>query len=75
MHDGRQALTQQVEEDVRNYLRDKVYVNTVPRNVRLSEAPSFGQPALIYDMNCKGSRAYIEVAKELIRRERGLAAA
>lgn len=75
MHDGRQALTQQVEEDVRSYLRDKVYVNTVPRNVRLSEAPSFGQPALIYDMNCKGSRAYIEVAKELIRRERGLAAA
>jgi len=75
MHDGRQALTQQVEDDVRNYLRDKVYVNTVPRNVRLSEAPSFGQPALIYDMNCKGSRAYIEVAKELIRRERGLAAA
>lgn len=75
MHDGRQSLTQQVEEDVRTYLRDKVYVNTVPRNVRLSEAPSFGQPALIYDMNCKGSRAYIEVAKELIRRERGLAAA
>jgi len=75
MHDGRQALTQQVEEDVRSYLRDKVYVNTVPRNVRLSEAPSFGQPALIYDMHCKGSRAYIEVAKELIRRERGLAAA
>jgi chromosome partitioning protein len=75
MHDGRQALTQQVEEDVRAFLNDKVYATTVPRNVRLSEAPSFGQPALIYDMNCKGSRAYIEVAKELIRRERGLAAA
>lgn len=75
MHDGRQSLTQQVEEDVRDYLREKVYESTVPRNVRLSEAPSFGQPALIYDMNCKGSRAYIEVAKELIRRERGLAAA
>ena len=75
MHDGRQALTQQVEEDVRAFLGKKVYANTIPRNVRLSEAPSFGQPALVYDMQCKGSRAYIEVAKELIRRERGLAAA
>ena len=75
MHDGRQVLTQQVEEDVRAFLGEKVYANTVPRNVRLSEAPSFGQPALIYDMECKGSQAYIAVAKELIRRERGLAAA
>lgn len=75
MHDGRQALTRQVEDDVRAFLGDKVYVNTIPRNVRLSEAPSFGQPALVYDMNCKGSQAYINVARELIRRERGLAAA
>jgi chromosome partitioning protein len=75
MHDGRQALTQQVEEDVRAFLGKKVYANTIPRNVRLSEAPSFGQPALVYDMQCKGSKAYIAVAKELIRRERGLAAA
>ncbi|MHA1164114.1 MAG: ParA family protein [Alphaproteobacteria bacterium] len=75
MHDGRQALTRQVEDDVRAFLGDKVYVNTIPRNVRLSEAPSFGQPALVYDMSCKGSQAYINVARELIRRERGLAAA
>ena len=75
MHDGRQVLTQQVEEDVRAFLGKKVYSNTIPRNVRLSEAPSFGQPALVYDMECKGSQAYIAVAKELIRRERGLAAA
>ena len=75
MHDGRQALTRQVEDDVRAFLGEKVYVNTIPRNVRLSEAPSFGQPALVYDMQCKGSRAYINVARELIRRERGLAAA
>ncbi len=74
MHDGRQALTRQVEDDVRAFLGEKVYVNTIPRNVRLSEAPSFGQPALVYDMNCKGSQAYINVARELIRRERGLAA-
>ena len=75
MHDGRQVLTQQVEEDVRAFLGKKVYANTIPRNVRLSEAPSFGQPALVYDMDCRGSQAYIAVAKELIRRERGLAAA
>jgi chromosome partitioning protein len=75
MHDGRQALTQQVEEDVRAFLGKKVYANTIPRNVRLSEAPSFGQPALVYDLHCKGSQAYINVAKELIRRERGLAVA
>ena len=75
MHDGRQALTQQVEEDVRAFLGKKVYANTIPRNVRLSEAPSFGQPALVYDLQCKGSKAYIKVARELIRRERGLAAA
>jgi chromosome partitioning protein len=75
MHDGRQVLTQQVEEDVRGFLKDKVYVNTIPRNVTVSEAPSHGVPVLIYDMHCRGSQAYIAVAKELIRRERGLAAA
>ncbi len=75
MHDGRQVLTQQVEEDVRAFLGKKVYSNTIPRNVTISEAPSHGLPVLVYDMNCKGSQAYIAVAKELIRRERGLEAA
>ncbi len=75
MHDGRQVLTQQVEEDVRAFLGKKVYANTIPRNVRISEAPSHGLPAIVYDLECRGSQAYIEVAKELIRRERGLAAA
>jgi chromosome partitioning protein len=75
MHDGRQVLTQQVEENVRAFLGEKVYANTIPRNVTITEAPSHGQPVLVYDMKCKGSQAYIKVAKELIRRERGLAAA
>ncbi len=75
MHDGRQVLTQQVEEDVRAYLGKTVYSNTIPRNVTISEAPSHGLPVLVYDMACKGSQAYIAVAKELIRRERGLEAA
>ncbi|GBE43293.1 chromosome partitioning protein ParA [bacterium BMS3Bbin10] len=75
MHDGRQVLTQQVEEDVRAFLGKKVYANTIPRNVRISEAPSHGLPAIVYDLECRGSQAYIAVAKELIRRERGLAAA
>jgi chromosome partitioning protein len=75
MHDGRQVLTQQVEEDVRAFLGKKVYTNTIPRNVTVSEAPSHGLPVLVYDMNCRGSQAYIAVAKELVSRERGLAAA
>ncbi|MEM8744692.1 MAG: ParA family protein [Pseudomonadota bacterium] len=75
MHDGRQVLSQQVEEDVRAFLGKTVYSNTIPRNVTISEAPSHGLPVLVYDMHCKGSQAYIAVAKELIRRERGLEAA
>ncbi len=75
MHDRRNTLSHQVEEDVRAYLGDKVYTTVIPRNVRLSEAPSFGKPALLYDVGCLGSQAYIEFASELIKRERGLAAA
>jgi chromosome partitioning protein len=51
-------------------LKDKVYEAVIPRNVRVSEAPSFGKPALIYDLLCAGSRAYLALAKELIARER-----
>ena len=75
MHDRRNVLSQQVEEDVRANLGNKVYTTIIPRNVRLSEAPSFGKPALLYDHKCSGSKAYIDFAKELIRREGGLVAA
>ena len=62
-------------EDVRSFLGDKVYDTIIPRNVRISEAPSFGKPAILYDLKCSGSQAYLKLASELIKRERKLAAA
>lgn len=70
LHDGRNNLANLVAEDVRAYLGDKVYETIIPRNVRVSEAPSHGKPILLYDIRCAGSQAYIQLAKELIRRER-----
>lgn len=72
MFDKRNALTEQVAADVRAHFGDKVYQTVIPRNVRLSEAPSHGLPALIYDVKCAGSQAYIKLAAELIQRERAL---
>ena len=66
MHDKRNSLSSLVEEDVRNHFSDKVYKTVIPRNVRVSEAPSHGKPVLIYDTTCVGSQAYISLAKELI---------
>lgn len=70
MYDRRNALSSQVERDVRENLGDVVYKTVIPRNVRLSEAPSFGQPALIYDLKCPGSVAYLGLAREVMARER-----
>ena len=70
MHDPRNNLSTQVEADVRGHFGDKVYQTMIPRNVRLSEAPSFGKPALLYDHKCSGSTAYMKLASELIRREK-----
>ncbi len=70
MHDKRNNLSMQVEEDVRAHLKDKVYKTVIPRNVRISEAPSHGKPALLYDLKCSGSQAYIRLASEVIQRER-----
>jgi chromosome partitioning protein len=75
MFDRRNALSDQVAADVRSFLGDKVYKTIVPRNVRLSEAPSHGKPALLYDYRCAGSRAYMRLASELIQRERARRAA
>ncbi len=72
MFDKRNSLTEQVAADVRDHFGEKVYQTVIPRNVRLSEAPSHGLPALIYDMKCAGSQAYIRLAAELIQRERAL---
>lgn len=70
MYDKRNRLTQQIEADVRGFLGEQVYKTVIPRNVRMSEAPSHGKPALLYDLNCAGSQAYLKLARELIRRER-----
>ena len=68
MFDRRNRLTDQVADDVRDCLGKLVFESVIPRNVRLSEAPSHGLPALVYDHNCAGSRAYISLARELIGR-------
>ena len=75
MFDRRNNLSDQVARDVRGHLGDKVYETVIPRNVRISEAPSHGLPALLYDHRCAGSEAYIRLAGEVLRRERGLRAA
>jgi chromosome partitioning protein len=75
MYDKRNNLSDQVAQDVRDYLGDKVYKTIIPRNVRVSEAPSHGKPALLYDHKCAGSLAYMQLASELLRRERLSAAA
>ncbi len=68
MFDRRNRLSQQVSDDVRACLGDTVFETVVPRNVRLSEAPSHGLPALIYDLKCPGSEAYVRLARELMAR-------
>ncbi|WP_348647145.1 ParA family protein [Aestuariivirga sp. YIM B02566] len=75
MFDRRNSLSEQVAQDVRSVLGDKVYQTVIPRNVRVSEAPSHGKPVLLYDHECAGSQAYIRLASEVIRRERDLRAA
>ena len=75
MYDRRNSLSEQVADDVRSVLGEKVYQTVIPRNVRVSEAPSYGQPVLLYDNACAGSQAYISLASEIIRRERTLIAA
>jgi chromosome partitioning protein len=75
MFDKRNSLSDQVAQDVRGVLGDKVYDTVIPRNVRVSEAPSYGKPVLLYDHACVGSQAYIRLASEVIRRERNLRAA
>jgi chromosome partitioning protein len=74
MFDKRNNLSLQVAEDVRGYLGDKVFETMIPRNVRMSEAPSHGKPALIYDHRCVGSQAYIKLAREILGRREVLAA-
>ena len=69
MYDKRNKLSSQVEKEARDYFNDKVYSTVIPRNVRLSEAPSHGMPVLIYDKSCPGSRSYFSFTDEFINQE------
>ncbi|MAI47421.1 MAG: ParA family protein [Hyphomicrobiaceae bacterium TMED74] len=75
MHDARTSLSREVAQEVRNYFGAKVYDTVIPRNVRVAEAPSYGQPILIYDYDCPGSQAYVDLASEIINREQAVKAA
>jgi chromosome partitioning protein len=74
MFDSRNNLSNQVVADVRQFMGAKVYDTMIPRNVRISEAPSYGKPVLVYDLKCVGSEAYLKLATEVIQRERDLRA-
>jgi chromosome partitioning protein len=74
MHDARNNLSNQVVADVRQHSKEKVYSTVIPRNVRISEAPSYGKPVLVYDLKCVGSEAYLRLATEIIQREKELIA-
>ncbi|MGO9672559.1 MAG: ParA family protein [Methylocella sp.] len=75
MFDSRNSLASQVVADVRGFMGDKVYETVIPRNVRVSEAPSHGKPVLLYDLKCSGSQAYLKLASEVIQREEAFRAA
>jgi chromosome partitioning protein len=75
MFDARNNLSGQVVADVREFMGKKVYDTVIPRNVRISEAPSYGKPVLVYDLKCVGSEAYLKLATEIIKRERELTGA
>ncbi len=75
MFDARNNLSNQVVADVRAFMGAKVYATMIPRNVRISEAPSHGKPVLVYDLKCAGSEAYLKLATEMIQRERDMRAA
>ena len=68
MYDERVNLARQVAEEVRNHFGEKVYKTVIPRNIRLSEAPSFGKPIILYDIRSRGSEAYVSLAREFIQR-------
>jgi len=72
MYDKRNKLSSQVEKEARGYFNEKVYSTVIPRNVRLSEAPSHGMPVLMYDKLCPGSKSYFSFTDEFINQEKNI---
>ncbi len=70
MYDGRNNLSRQVSEEIRRHFSEQVFATVIPRNVRLSEAPSHGLPVLLYDISSRGAMAYLELAREIIETKR-----
>ena len=70
MHDDRTTLAKTVEDEIREFFKHRVYKTTIPRNVRLAEAPSFGKPAILYDIKSRGAEAYLQLAKEFVHDEK-----
>ena len=70
MFDKRNKLSAQVDREARNYFKEKVYQTVIPRNVRLSEAPSYGMPCVVYDKNCLGSKSYFDLAEEFLNQQK-----
>ena len=75
MYDKRNKLSSQVEKEARDYFKNKVYLTVIPRNVRLSEAPSHGVPVLVYDKSCPGSKSYYSFTDEFINQENKIGSA
>jgi chromosome partitioning protein len=73
MHDERTNLGQQVARDVRAFFKEKVFETSIPRNVRLAEAPSHGKPVILYDVKSRGATAYVALARELLARQAAVA--
>ena len=69
MYDKRSNLTSQVYDEIKKFFGEKLYDSVIPRNVRLAEAPSYGQPIIIYDKNCKGSKAFKALATEFLQKQ------
>jgi len=72
MFDGRAIVSRQIADEIRKFFGTRVYNTVIPRNIRVSEAPSHGVPVMLHDPKCSGAKAYYEAAKELIRREEGV---
>ena len=72
MNDARTNLSNQVISEVKKYFKDSVYKNTIPRNIRLAESPSFGLPIMLYDAKCKGADAYSNLVEEFLKKQRVL---